>query len=354
MKRKISSSLLKPILALLFILTAPLLASATALAFTFTGSYPASGTTNLPVDLSGGANGGYVIRLVYNSSDNGCNPDTLSGTLSGDGINYNVYTIGSGEDATGNFISVNWADAFNYRAGYIANDPLQPNTNYTFQVNSATLKCNQGTDSLSSPYTITFSTGADTIAPNFFPNSPTATTTTTTATFSWSTNKLTTGNISVNNNTKSDTSLSNTHNVTVSGLSPDTSYTASIKAVDASGNSTSYSLTIKTADAIGIGSGGVGSTSGVSGSDKDSGSSQGSQGTKSAGTGGTNTTSNGTPISQNATPQSTKPKTSPSSTPVKVAGGVGAAGAVGVATASWLGYVPYKKIGLFVGKFILK
>lgn len=42
------------------------------------------------------------------------------------------------------------------------------------------------------------------------------------------------------------------------------------------------------------------------------------------------------------------------STPVKVAGGVGAAGAVGVVTASWLGYIPYKRIGLFVGKFVLK
>jgi len=42
------------------------------------------------------------------------------------------------------------------------------------------------------------------------------------------------------------------------------------------------------------------------------------------------------------------------STPVKVAGGAGAVGAAGVGVASYLGYIPYKKIGLFVAKVVSK
>lgn len=65
----------------------------------------------------------------------------------------------------------------------------------------------------------------------------------------------------------------------------------------------------------------------------------------------TNTTPSGNSTNNNA---NNKTVSSPVSTPVKVAGGVGAAGAVGIGAASWLGYIPYKRIGLFVGKVFLK
>jgi len=69
------------------------------------------------------------------------------------------------------------------------------------------------------------------------------------------------------------------------------------------------------------------------------------------------TTNNGTtPATGNAqnTPQATDNKSAPISTPVKVAAGAGGVGAAGLATASFLGYIPYKKIGLLASKLLLK
>ena len=62
----------------------------------------------------------------------------------------------------------------------------------------------------------------------------------------------------------------------------------------------------------------------------------------------TSTTSNNT----NMQPKTTN--SSAISTPVKVAGSVGVAGGAGLATASFLGYVPYKKIGLLIFKIVGK
>lgn len=57
--------------------------------------------------------------------------------------------------------------------------------------------------------------------------------------------------------------------------------------------------------------------------------------------------------SQNTQQPTTKPST-PISTPVKAAAGVGVVGATGLGVASFMGYIPYKKIGLLVGKLFIK
>jgi len=63
---------------------------------------------------------------------------------------------------------------------------------------------------------------------------------------------------------------------------------------------------------------------------------------------------NSAKLSSNKPAGRSKPKNSHiSTTPVKVAGGV-AMGAAGVGIASWLGFIPYKKIGILISKVIFK
>lgn len=74
-------------------------------------------------------------------------------------------------------------------------------------------------------------------------------------------------------------------------------------------------------------------------------------------TGKSNSTASGSPSTGTNVPANTKTATTPSapiSAPVKAGVGAGAVAGAGLATASYLGYIPYKKIGLLVGKFFLK
>lgn len=79
-----------------------------------------------------------------------------------------------------------------------------------------------------------------------------------------------------------------------------------------------------------------------------------SSSSKAAGQNSTESTTNNATTPTNLSQASDPEKSSSISTPVKVAASAGGAGAVGVATASFFGYIPYKRVGLFVGKLLIK